>query len=670
MMLYKLSLANIKKSLKDYAIYFFTLILGVSIFYVFNSLDSQTAMIEASKNTASLIKLLIEVINYLSVFIAFVLGFLIIYASRFLIKKRNKEFGIYLTLGMSKRKVSFVLLIETLLIGLISLAIGLIIGVFASQITSIFVANLFDANMTKYTFIYSKSSLIKTIIYFSIIYFVVMIFNTLMVRKCKLIDLLQANKKTEKIKLKNPTLSIILFIISVLLLACAYYLVTDGFFDILYKFDLYILLGPIIMGIVGTVLFFYSIAGMLLRIISKCKNIYYKNLNTFVYKNISSKINTMVISISIICIMLFFTICLLSSALTIKNYFNRSLNKLSPADVEIGLLKNDYMVSDIENLFKENNLYSEFSSLVTIKTYEDINFNYGSSLGKNYEKTKEKFPFVSYNEPVKIMSLTDYKKLSKIMKLDDINLNKDEYAIVSNYESYLYDETMNENSILNIFGYELKPSSKKTVEGDYVLSNNASNLGFFVIPDKIIEDKEYIYEYVLGNYKSNDIETHKILNNKIYNLNYNTEIVFTSRIDISDNSVGISALVTFIGLYLGIIFLISASAILALKELSDSLDDKDKYEVLRKIGTSENMIDKAIFKQTLIFFMLPLLIALIHTIFGIKFCLILLESIGIGDLSKGIITTILIITFIYGGYFLITYLCNKNIIKSKIESRF
>ena len=488
MMLCKLSLANIKKSFKDYAIYFFTLILGVSIFYIFNSLDSQTAMIEASSSTADMIKLLIEVINYLSVFIAFVLGFLIIYASRFLIKKRNKEFGVYLTLGMSKRKVSFILLIETFLIGLISLAIGLILGVFASQITSIFVANLFDANMAKYTFIFSKSALIKTIIYFGIIYFIVMIFNTFMVSKYKLIDLLQSNKKTEKIKLKNPVISIILFIISVLLLTSAYYLVTDGFFDILYKFDIYILLVPILMGVIGTVLFFYSVAGMLLRIISKCKNIYYKDLNTFVYKNISSKINTMVVSISIICLMLFFTICLLSSALTIKNYFNSNLEKLSPADIEICINNEDNNVDNIDILFKQNGIYDEFKEYISIKTYEDINFDYGKSLGKNYEKTKEMYPFVRYNETVEIMSLTDYKELSKIMHLNDINLKDDEYAIVSNYESYLYDETMNKNSILNIFGYNLKPNSNKTTEGDYWLNNNASNLGFFVIPDKKLEN--------------------------------------------------------------------------------------------------------------------------------------------------------------------------------------
>ena len=114
MMLCKLSLKNIKKSFKDYAIYFLTLVIGVCIFYIFNSMDSQSAMLKVSEAQSEMIELLTELLSYVSIFVSFVLGFLILYASRFLIKKRNKEFGIYMTLGMSKRKISFLLLIETI----------------------------------------------------------------------------------------------------------------------------------------------------------------------------------------------------------------------------------------------------------------------------------------------------------------------------------------------------------------------------------------------------------------------------------------------------------------------------------------------------------------------------------------------------------------------------
>ena len=108
-MLFKLSLQNMKKSVKDYAIYFFTLIFGVALFYIFNAIETQSAMLLISENTKDMIKLLVNIMSGLSVFIACVLGFLVIYANRFLMKRRNKEFGLYLLLGMGKRKVSAIL---------------------------------------------------------------------------------------------------------------------------------------------------------------------------------------------------------------------------------------------------------------------------------------------------------------------------------------------------------------------------------------------------------------------------------------------------------------------------------------------------------------------------------------------------------------------------------
>lgn len=175
MMLFKLSLKNIRKSFKDYAIYFFTLILGVAIFYVFNAIESQTVLLNVTATTRDIITLMTNMLSGVSVFVSLILGFLIIYASRFLIKRRNKEFGIYLTLGMSKRKISTILFIETLFIGIISLFVGLFIGAILSQVMSLLVANMFEADMTKFTFIFSKSACIKTLLYFSIMYLIVMI---------------------------------------------------------------------------------------------------------------------------------------------------------------------------------------------------------------------------------------------------------------------------------------------------------------------------------------------------------------------------------------------------------------------------------------------------------------------------------------------------------------
>lgn len=668
MMLYKLSIQNIRKSFKDYAIYFITLILGVCIFYVFNSLDSQSAMLKVSSRTGKMIELMQELLSYVSVFVSFILGFLIIYASRFLIKKRNKEFGTYMILGMSKKKISMLLLIETFLIGVISLIVGLGLGIIVSQVTSIFIANMFEADMTKFTFNYSIAATIKTIIYFSIIYLIVMLFNTVIINKNKLIDLLQASKKTEKVRLKNPILCLILFVISIAMLGIAYYMVTDGFSELV-NYDMQILLVPISLGALGTFLFYFSVSGILLKILSKCKGIYYKNLNTFVFKQISSKINTMVGSVTVICIMLFITLCMLSSAFTIRNYFNNFINKYAPTDFEICQYygtENKYSKQEFLDLIYKNELLKNNVKDVTFATeYYDDNFLYGDSLGKYYDEIKERYPNVMYDAKVEIVSLSDYKKMAKVYNLEDINLKEDEYAIVANYEKDLYEEVIKRDSELSIFGKKLKPCSSKVVDGFMIIGGNPTNLGFFVVNDDVIQKGEDTNYIIAGNYVKKDKEFSLKMDEELYKYDEKTGISVNTKNDIKECCVGLSAIVTFIGLYLGIIFLISSSAILALKELSDSITDKEKYKTLRQIGADESIINRALFKQTLIFFMMPLVLAVIHTIFGLKFCVIILKTMGVENLLDGSIFTFIFLLAIYGIYFVITYLCSKNIIKDK-----
>ena len=664
-MLYKLSVSNIKKSFKDYAIYFITLIMGVCIFYIFNSMDSQTVMLELSSSQEEMIELLASLLSYVSVFVSVILGFLIIYASRFLIKKRNKEFGIYMTLGMSKRKISLLLLIETFLIGLISLGIGLLLGIALSQITSIFVANMFEVNMTKFSFNFSKSAMIKTIIYYGIIYLVVMIFNTIIINKNKLINLLQASKKQEKIKLKNSYVCIVLFILSIGMLGSAYYMVTDGLFKLL-DYDMNILLLSISLGVVGTILFFYSISGMLLKILSKWHNIYYKKLNTFVFKQISSKINSMVISISVICIMLFITLCLLSSAFTIKNYFNNSINKYAPVDFQGVISTNADKEEVINSINSEKLIKDNVKDMVIINEYYDNNLLYRESLGNYYPIIKDKYPYLRYDFLVEIVGESDYNKLAKLYHLDKVSLKDDEYIIVSNYDKKLYDEVLDRDSIINIFGYDLKPASKRCIEGFVRIGGNPSNLGFFVVPDKVINKEDASITMLVGNYRTKDEDIVKLIEDKFSEYNRSNTITIDTKNDIKEASTGLSAIVTFIGLYLGIIFLISSSAILALKELSDSLDDKNKYQVLRQIGADEVDINKSLFKQMLIFFVMPLSLAIVHTIFGLRFCTYVLGSLGIDSILKGSVTTFIFLIIIYSIYFIFTYICSKNIIKERM----
>lgn len=679
MMLCKLSLKNITKSMKDYAIYFFTLILGVAIFYVFNAIDSQTVMFKVSGRTYEIIKLMTSILSAISVFVSFILGFLIIYASRFLIKRRNKEFAIYLTLGMSKRKISLILFFETLLIGLISLIIGLGLGVFLSQLMSVLVANMFEADMTKFQFVFSQSACLKTLIYFGIMYLIVIIFNTIIINKYKLIDLLSSSKKSEKVKLKNPYVCIVIFIISVIVLGLAYYLVTDGFEKLTTADQILI---PIIMGIVSTFTLFWSMSGLILKLVMSLKNIYYKGLNSFIVRQISSKINTMVFSMTIICLMLFVTICVLSSSLSLKNSMTKNLKELVPMDIEFTkpvnreegngfseIEVNDSKIS-IEKTLENLNLNpkEEFKDTLSFNIYEDESIILKSLLINSLDEIYKEYPFLLYNQTIDLMKLSDYNALAEKFNLEKYNLKENEYIVIVNYDymASIINTGLKNNPELLLNNETYHSKYKKCQDGFYELNSSRSNTGFIVLPDKALENHTSIAEFLVANYKNDKEKTEDKIDEVLSN-NYNktTWLTYNSKIDIANASVGLGALVTFVGLYLGIIFLISSAAILALKELSESTDNKERYNMLRKIGASEEMLNSALFKQIGIFFATPLLLAIIHSIFGIKFANFLLESMGTKGLLLSNIMTAIFLVAIYGGYFILTYLCSKNIISKR-----
>lgn len=681
MMLFKLSLKNIKKSFKDYAIYFFTLILGVAIFYVFNSLDSQTVMASVTASTREIIKLMTQTMSAVSVFVSFVLGFLIIYASRFLMKRRNKEFGIYLILGMSKRKVSLILFFETLIIGILSLIVGLGLGIILSQLMSLLVVNMFEANMTNFEFAFSSAACIKTLIYFSIMYIVVMIFNTINVSKCKLIELLNYNKKSEDIKLKNPIICTIVFIISAIFLGYAYYMVSGGMQHLEKVSDI---IKPIIIGSVSTFFIFWSLSGLLLKIFMSMKKVYYKGLNSFVLRQVSSKINTTVLSMTIISIMLFMTICILSSSLSMKSSMTKNMNELVPIDIELDKLWNisedngaklakDSKISIRETL--ENNGFNvddNFKDIVDIDVYMVDDFTLAKFLGNKLDEVVKKNPTLIYDSIEKIMKISDYNKVAKLYGNKTYVLADNQYMVVADFKSMvdIRNEALENNSTIEINGTKYEPKYPKCQYGFLDIASSHINTGIILLPDEAVNDMAIYKKIMLANYKNDTSkgkeETEEKINNLVKDIyNKDSLIAQNTRIDIVNSSVGLGVLVTFIGIYLGIIFLMSSAEILALKELAESTDNKERYMMLRRIGVDEKVLNRALFKQIGIFFIFPVLVAIIHSIFGIKFCIAILEVVGTENLLPSIIMTTIFLIIIYGGYFLITYMCSKNIIKEK-----
>ena len=724
-MLFKLSFRNITRSVKDYAIYFFTLVLGVTLFYVFNSVGSQAAVLELNNAKKLIVELLSKILSGMSILVVAILGALIIYASRFLIKRRNKEFAIYLTLGMSKRKISRLLFFETLMIGIISLAVGLLVGIGASQLISILIGRLFEADMSKFQFVFSEKAFFDTILYFGLIYLVVIVFNTIIVGRLKIIDLLHGSKKSEKAFLKNPLLRAIVFVLSSFGLSYAYWWVTNDKVSMMDRINN--LLWPVAIGVITTFLLFWSFSGLIMEILTRSKRFYYRGLNSFIFRQVSSKINTAVVSMSLISLLLFLTISILSLCFSINESMKKELAYNTPVDAFIELTdyqavfgpngpgygpsasssdqdwnlqvkeSQKYMQKSIYQKLveKDEDIAKSIKEYLEVNVYADHTLTFKQALQAEY-LTGLVGEFMS-KTAVPILRVSDYNKIAKLYHREEISLADNQYQILADYKpmSDSIDKSLASGFQINYRGQTLSPVAKKHLEGFVTSSGMKSNTGILIVPDKIASGQTIGSRVLLVNYNTSADHTAQQIDNdirRVYDLgNLSIEVHTTdealqktkekskaeeqrpsgvsfsyiTKILIYTSSIGLQAIATFVGFYLGIIFLISSAAILALKQLSESSDNIEKYAALRRLGASNKMLNRALFIQIAIFFVFPLLVGILHSVFGIKFASSIIEVFGSGGLLASIPITASMLILIYGGYFLLTYLSSKRIISEK-----
>ena len=666
MKLFRLALRNIKKSIKDYSIYFITLVIAVAIFYIFNSVDSQTAMMSINKSTMEIVQAIVNVLSYISVFVSIVLGFLIVYANNFLIKRRKKEIGIYLTLGMSKIKVSTILVLETIIVGVISLGIGLILGVGLSQLLSIFTAKLFEADMTKFTFVFSSEALLSAVINFGFIYIIVMIFNIITLNRFKLIDLLYANRKNEKVKIKNGWLIFTTFIVSIILIGYAYKLLYDGALLIVGS-DFLIM---IILGAFGTFLFFLSVSGFLLKVVQMRKKTYYKGLNMFILKQVNNKINTHVVSTTVISLMLLMTIGILSSSLAMASAMNASYLDNSPSDITV--LSFD---SEALEKLKQEPSYQEIVKKDYQFSYQNLKgLNQGDFISPKSDMYKEMETLKK--EPMRVVKESDYNQIMSLNgKIDKkIQLANNQYQLVATLPMALeyYNQFLEGDSTIKVGDISLTSLTEQVVE--LSVTNDSGNEGFIVVNDEVANKYGQTSErheiYLVADYQGDkEVCEEKfqdfisIFNRQIEDEGYH--VVSFTRIELGQSGIGTSALFTFVGLYLGIVFALASGTVLAIEQLSESSDNKERYRILGQLGASKPMVNRSLLVQIGITFMFPLVVALVHSFVAlneINYIISLMVSINIAD--NILITTIFIIV-VYGGYYLATYLASNRIINER-----
>ena len=671
-MYFKLAFKNIKKSYKNYVIYFLTLIFGICIFYTFNSIESQSVMMELNEQKQSAFMMAEQLIGYFSVFIAFVLGFLIVYANNYLIKRRKKEFGIYMTLGMENGSLSKMIFLETLFIGAISLGIGVVLGIMLSQALSVLTAYMFQVDLTEFQFVFSPLGFKRTVLCFSIIYLVVLIFNFISARKIKLIDLLTASKRNEKPTIKNLWVSVILFLVSVGILGTAYYkVIHDGI-----AFASFNALGlPILLGCIGTFIFFYSLTGFFLKVIQGNKKFYLRDLNMFVMKQISSKINTTFVSLSFICLMLFLAICTFSGGLGINRAINADLKDLTKFDVTFWSNSGE----NIENLLNEknidiSNIAKEDSNMVMYDSgvkYSNFLSKEGMTAMKNY------FPVANDND-ILVIGENGYNNTLKLLGKEPVNLKENKYLAVGNIDEMkkwvneslengnidqmkkLVNKSSENGKKINISGKTLEPANKKYENINLYNFTMKGDILILVVKDSLLEGLKPVssrFNMMLKDNSNTKEELESIRDQLV-----ESQVYSITKKEIYDNAAGLGATMAYLGIYLGLIFIITSAVVLAIQQLTESTDNVERYRLLKEIGVDQKMINKAIFTQVGVYFMLPLSLAIVHSIVGLKISSTIVGVFGNASIMPNIIITAIIFVIIYGGYFLATYLgAKKNI---------
>ena len=636
------------------------MILGVAVFYIFNAIETQTAMMEVSQTKAAIIDSMNGIMSGVSIFVSLVLGYLIVYASRFMLKKRKREFGIYLTLGMGRIRLAAMLWLETIWMGLISLAVGLLAGMGISQLMSLIVSNLFQADVSRYEFVISGQAVGKSILYFLLIYLVVMIFNTLSVSRARLAEFITAGRKKEKNFLKKPLLSGLVFLLAVVMLGTAYYNVTANQQAMTTETDV---LTQVLLGIFGTFLVFWSLSGFLMTAAGKFRKLYYRRLNSFVVGELSNKLNSTVMACSVICLLLFMTICLLFSAIARKEYKDQEAAKLAPVSISMSKEMTDsksiFDIMEVRGISME-----DFQDLVSVYTYHlDEVTNYtliGESYGKEYDDQK-----------AEVMKVGDYNRAARVYHMPEYELEEEEYLIVADQEGavYIRNRGLADDREITIKGKSYHAKENTCQDGYLQMSYQPQNSGILLVPDSVkLGEEEQYKNYVMGDYRDKSKEFAQEMDQnfaQILNPEQSTygKIQVTTQSAIYDDSIGTSAMYIFLGLYLGICFLISGSAVLALKILSDSADSREKYQILQQLGCEEKEIRRALRRQNGLLFLLPLLLSAVHAIFGIQVCRTMLSIYGSKGSGAALAVTMALTGAIYGGYFLLSHKCSVKIVK-------
>ncbi|NFV12199.1 ABC transporter permease [Clostridium sporogenes] len=620
MSLFRVAFINVKRNFKNYAMYLTSMMFSVLIYAMFKSIEYN----EQIANVANGMKTVSKAFAGASAIIALFVFIFIWYSNSFFIKKRKKELGLYSILGTKKKNIAVMMFYETMTMGGIALVIGILLGAFLSKGFIIAFLKLIDAEYIIKTG-FSVKALVSTIKTFMLIYFVVSISGASIIYRYELIDLFIAENKKEK----EPKVSRIKTALSLILLLGGYilYIISKD------KSLESVAVVTLITVVIGTYLFFSSFTVYYLKVKRNNKKFHFKGLNMISNSQLLYRIKGNSRTLATIAVLIATTLTASGASISYYKYFSTNMNKEMPFDYVIKI-ENNEVTNNIDKLIKNNTTNKLKEKInITVLQYENKNSNIYD--GKS------------------IVSEKDFNKIAKAKNIqvkNKINLSKESY-----YFSRFSDKK-HKNFNVNVGKENLK----------VVNSEERSLINMLVLDDTlVVKDEEFIklkkqlreekYAlYLVENHNRSEKLT-KDFNNIIRNYERSKndpeyKLVNSNYYESYRENISSSGTMLFIGCFVGLIFLVCTASIIFFKQLSEAIEEKHRYKILRNIGIRNKELKCSIYKQMLFIFFVPLIVGITHggvalSIFG--------ELLGLGILTP--ITMVAIpYTIVYLIYYFLT----------------
>ena len=666
-----------------------TILLGVAVFYAFNSIPSQRVLFDLKTADFDMFSMVNEYMGIFSVVVACALGFLVVYSNRFLIRRRRHEFGMYLLLGMTSGQVARVVLMETVSVGLLSLAVGLGAGVALSQVLSFATAALFQVDMAQYRFVFSGEAVVRTVLCFALIFAVAAVFNVIEIRRCRLATLLSARSDNQRIVMRNPVVSLVVFVASIVLLVLAYQaLIKNGLVEM---GDDDFRRATVLM-LVGTLLLFWSLSGFVIAGAQRLHHVYYHGLAMFDIRQFASKVNTAFVSLWVICVLLFFAITVFSDGVGLANIFSGDLAESTLFDASLtARMKTSADSEGTEDYASTNgDLAADLSShsqtwnqvvgqTVQVDLWSLSDLTYGqlvSDSGFDTRGTALEGSTTYRSMPVQAISLSHLNAVRAFAGREPLTLASDQYLVdnTSTITAGLASSVVRSDLALTVNGIQLHPTGEVIAQG-LVVAQEASETCFLVLPDAVIDtlkargDQPFT-SFLDITYREgiDDVTADQMfeqaLDEELSGSSYGMYGMTANMVRAT--TMGIKMLATYLAVYIGFVLLIATAAILAVQQLSEASDSTSRYRTLAQIGCDRRMILGSLRRQVLMYFLAPLVVAACHATCAIAVSQKTLFSAFAIDAGPTVLMAALVTIGIYGVYLVVTYLGCRNVVRGAL----